>query len=61
MTTMKIIPLAEFITKAETRDITDIFSITINSEKRVYGIDSSYDFTRASQGKIRELVYAVIP
>lgn len=54
---MKQITPAEFLAKAESGDIIDIFSI----QRRVYGKDKSYDFTRAEAGKIYEIVYADVP
>lgn len=58
---MKVISIAEFIAKAEAKSITEIFPIVYGSEKRIYGLDASYDFTRAQAGKMYELVYAVVP
>jgi hypothetical protein len=59
---MKTIPLAEFIDKVERKEIVDVFGqIVIGAEKRVYGLDYSYNFDRAKNGKICELVYAVLP
>lgn len=59
---MKTISLAEFIDKVERKEIVDVFGqIVVGAEKRVYGIDYSYDFNRAKAGKVCELVYAVLP
>jgi len=54
---MKQLEPSVFLVKAESGEIQNIFCST----KRFYGFDYSYDFTRASQGKIRELVWALIP
>ena len=54
---MKQITPAEFLAKAESGDILDIFSIG----RRVYGKDRSYDFARAQAGKIFEIVFADVP
>lgn len=54
---MKQITPAEFLEKAESGDITDIFSVG----RRVYGKDKSYDFTRAEAGKNYEIVWANVP
>jgi len=59
---MKTITLAEFIQKVEEKKIVDVFGqIVVGAEKRVYGLDYAYDFTRAQAGKVCELVYAVLP
>lgn len=54
---MKQITPAEFLSKAESGDINDIFSVG----RRIYGKDKGYDFARAEAGKIYEIVWADIP
>lgn len=54
---MKQIIPQDFLAKVEAGDIKEIFSIG----RRVYGIDYSYDFSRAAAGKICEVVYADVP
>lgn len=54
---MKQITPQEFLTKVESGDIKEVFSIG----RRVYGTDYSYDFTRAEAGKICELVWSDVP
>lgn len=59
---MKIVNLTYFIDAVERGNIKDVFGqIVVGAEKRVYGMDYTYEFERARTGKICELVYAVIP
>jgi hypothetical protein len=54
---MKQITPQEFLVKVESGFIKDVFSIV----KRVYGMDYSYDFERAKNGKVCEVVYMDAP
>jgi len=59
---MKVVTLTYFIAPVEAGTIKEVFGpIVVNLEKRVYGTDYTYDFLRASTGKVCELVYAIIP
>lgn len=59
---MKQISLVVFLDGVEKGSIVNTFGqVVVGSEKRVYGMDYSYDFIRAQAGKICELVYMVVP
>lgn len=51
---MKQIAPSEFLSKAEAGTIVNIFAV----DRRVYGLDFSYDYDRAKNGKICEMAYA---
>jgi len=53
---MQISP-SEFLQKVENGTIKEVFAIG----QKVYGTDYSYSFDRAQNGKICELVFAVVP
>jgi hypothetical protein len=52
------IPIAKFQTDYESGLITDVFSITVGTEKRIYGKSPEGD---AATGKPYHVVYAVVP
>jgi len=59
---MKVVNLVYFIDAVERGNIKNVFGqIVVGTEKRVYGMDYTYELERAQTGKICELVYAVIP